>query len=145
MCNPLSADEEARRSSILPFGEDRATDMHDGKDPYVKLGRLAVLKEFRGQGIALLVRSALDWARKHPTYFNPGVSALGVEQLGMSRGVDVPKWNGLVCCHAQESVVRTWEKCGFEVDNGMGRWTEEGIPHVGMFVRLEIPQDALGL
>ncbi|KAH8900882.1 putative acetyltransferase, GNAT family [Thozetella sp. PMI_491] len=141
---PLTADEKARLASVLPFGADRATDMHDGKEPYVKLGRLAVIKEFRGQGISsLLVRTALDWMRKHPTYFNPGLMALGVEQLGMGEPGDLPKWNGLVCCHAQESVIGAWEKCGFKIDQGMGKWTEEGIPHVGMFVRLEIPPEAL--
>ena len=135
--------KEAQRLSVLRFEEDRATDMHDGKELYVKLGRLAVDKEFRGQGIApLLVRTALDWMRKHPSYFDPGASALGVEQLGMDRGTDVLKWNGLVCCHAQEAVVKTWEKCGFVEDKGMGRWMEEGIPHVGMFVRLETLPDS---
>jgi predicted GNAT family N-acyltransferase len=40
--------------------------------------------------------------------------------------------------HAQEQVVGTWKRWGFEVDEGMGRWDEEGIMHVGMFTRLPI-------
>jgi predicted GNAT family N-acyltransferase len=62
-----------------------------------------------------------------------------LEQLGIEKGGDIPKWKGLVCCHAQEHVTAAWEKLGFKVDGGMGAWWEEGIPHVGMFQRLEIP------
>lgn len=47
------------------------------------------------------------------------------------------RWNGLVCVHAQKQVVPFWEKFGFKVDDEMGEWWEEGIPHVGMFNRLE--------
>jgi predicted GNAT family N-acyltransferase len=130
------------RDSMGPvFPTDRATDMHDGTEPYVKLGRLAVVKEFRGHKLGgLLVRTALDWARQHPGYFNPSIAALGLEQLGVEKGGLIPKWNGLVCCHAQQSVIGAWEKLGFKVDKGMGTWIEEGIPHVGMFQRLEIKQ-----
>lgn len=122
---------------------DRATSLHDGREAYVKLGRLAVVREFRGKGIArLLVQTALGWLRAHPGHFDPSVAALGLEQLSSSAGaagnVDVPRWSGLVCCHAQDAVVGVWERCGFVVDEGMGRWTEEGIPHVGMFLRLDV-------
>ena len=129
-----------RRSSLArPFVTDRPTDMHDGVEPYVKLGRLAVLREFRGYKLGrLLVRTALDWARKHPAYFMPSIRAMGLEYLGLEKGGSVPKWNGLVCCHAQREVVAAWEKMGFKVDHAMGTWVEEGIPHVGMFLRAEV-------
>ncbi|KAK3320531.1 hypothetical protein B0T19DRAFT_242520 [Cercophora scortea] len=142
-----AAGRRQRSSSLLthPFSVDRATAFHDGVEPYVKLGRLAVLKEFRGAGIASqLVHEAIDWMRKHPTFFNPSVAALGFEQLGMEDnshglGRDVPpKWRGLICCHAQESAVKVWAKHGFQVDESMGKWTEEGIPHVGMFLRVPL-------
>ncbi|KAK3683349.1 acyl-CoA N-acyltransferase [Podospora appendiculata] len=144
-----SAGQRQRSSSLLthPFSVDRATALHDGVEPYVKLGRLAVLKEFRGAGIASqLVHEAIDWMRKHPTFFNPSVAALGFEQLGMEDshglGRDVPpKWRGLICCHAQESAVKVWAKHGFQVDESMGKWTEEGIPHVGMFLRVSLTPD----
>lgn len=42
--------------------------------------------------------------------------------------------------HAQDrpEVVKTYQKWGFQIDEKMGRWWEEGIPHVGMFIRLDI-------
>ncbi|KAH6983085.1 acyl-CoA N-acyltransferase [Ilyonectria sp. MPI-CAGE-AT-0026] len=128
--------------SVVPaktFGIDRATTYHDGKEPYVKLGRLAVLKEFRGHRIAgLLVKTVLNWLKSNPTYFNPSIMELGLEQMGASNGKDVPKWNGLICVHAQKQVIGAWEKWGFEVDEGMGEWSEEGMAHVGMFQRVTV-------
>jgi predicted GNAT family N-acyltransferase len=135
----LVENEQRRISYISPYGADRATSFHDGREAYVKLGRLAVVKELRGHGLArLLVRAALDWIRTHPAYFNPSVANLGFAQLGIEEASDIPKWNGLVCCHAQEQVAQAWQKLGFKVDEEMGRWKEEGIWHVGMFQRLDV-------
>ncbi|KAF4584365.1 Acyl-CoA N-acyltransferase [Ophiocordyceps camponoti-floridani] len=107
-------------------GADRSTSFHDGKEPYVKLGRLAVLEEFRGKGFAgILVRTALRWMKANPSYFEAVTS------------VDAPGWNGLVCAHAQQQAVGAWTKWGFHVDEEMGNWWEEGILHVGMFQRLQ--------
>ncbi|KYK55279.1 acetyltransferase, GNAT family [Drechmeria coniospora] len=118
---------------------DRATSFHDGKEPYVKLGRLAVVKDFRGNKLAgLLVDTVLSWLKSNPTYFDPSITELGLEQLGASKETEIPKWRGLVYVHAQEQVVGAWTKWGFQVDDAMGRWWEEGIPHVGMFLRLRI-------
>jgi predicted GNAT family N-acyltransferase len=131
--------EQRRVSAVQPYGADRPTTFHDGKEAYVKLGRLAVVKELRGHGIArLLARAALDWIRTHPAYFNPSVANLGFAQLGIEEASDIPKWNGLVCCHAQEQAVAAWAKLGFQVDEEMGRWKEEGIWHVGMFQRIDV-------
>lgn len=156
-CEPKA--DSARRTSVvggieggdatvgrpsLPLPTDRATTLHDGKEPYVKLGRLAVVKEFRGHGIAkLLVRTALAWLRSHPTFFNPSVTELGLEAIGVTTEKEIPQWGGLVCVHAQEQVISTWKRLGFEVDEGMGRWKEEGIWHVGMFQRLNIKGEHL--
>jgi predicted GNAT family N-acyltransferase len=125
--------------TIPTFTPSHPTTLHNGHEPYVKLGRLAVTREFRGRGIAAqLVRAAIDWMRKHPSYFDPSPAQRGFEHLGMEQGGTVPRWEGLFCVHAQEDVVRLYEKCGFQVDEGMGKWMEEGSPHVGMFLRVEV-------
>jgi len=122
-----------------PYIIDRKTTYHDGKEPYIKLGRIAVLKEFRGTGLArLLVHTAMTWAGQNPTYFNPSVTTMGMDKLGATSLHDVPVWKGLICIHAQEQVAKTWAKWGFKLDEEMGTWTEEGITHVGMFNRLNI-------
>ncbi|KAI0593764.1 hypothetical protein F4775DRAFT_586597 [Biscogniauxia sp. FL1348] len=135
----LSAVEQERQHAALPFGRDRATTYHDGREPYVKLSRVAVVPEFRGLNIATqLWAAARRWLEAHPDYFDPSVAELGMDQLKAGAPADIPKWNGLVCCHAQESVVGVYERWGFRVDEGMGKWYEEGIPHVGMFARLQV-------
>lgn len=122
-----------------PFITDRPTTFHDGKEPYVKVGRLAVVKEFRGHHIAgLLVKTLLSWLKANPAFFNPSIKEMGLENIGATSERDVPKWNGLICVHSQEQVQGAWAKWGFEIDEGMGKWEEEGIPHVGMFQRLDI-------
>ncbi|RYP93756.1 hypothetical protein DL770_000128 [Monosporascus sp. CRB-9-2] len=134
-----SAVDEERQNSALPFGTDRATTYHDGREPYVKIGRMAVIPEFRGHKIAgQLWRAARKWLEEHPAYFNPSVTELGMDQLKAGASSEIPKWNGLVICHAQESVTKVYEKWGFKLDEGMGKWYEEGIPHVGMALRLNI-------
>ena len=89
-------------------------------------------------GQEMRVFAELEWMRAHPAYFNPSVAELGFAQLGIEQASDIPKWGGLVCCHAQEAVIGAWAKCGFVVDEGMGKWVEEGIWHVGMFQRLDL-------
>ncbi|KAG5913610.1 hypothetical protein E4U53_004826 [Claviceps sorghi] len=137
-----TASSPAASSSIAAThgtGRDRATTFHDGREPYVKLGRLAVVKEYRGNGLsALLVRTVLSWLKANPSFFDPSITELGLKQMGASTETDIPKWGGLVCVHAQEQVVEKWERWGFTVDQEMGTWWEEGIPHVGMFKRLEL-------
>ena len=126
-----------------PYISDRATTYHDGKEPFIKLGRLAVLKEFRGTGLAkLLASSAMTWAQQNPTYFNPYVQELGMERISAVGTEGIPVWKGLICVHAQEQVVQTWARMGFLLDEGMGSWVEEGINHVGMFQRLNIETKA---
>ena len=98
-----------------------------------------MIKEFRGSGMAkVLVNAAMTWARENPTFFNPSVAEVGMENLGAESIEDVPVWKGLICVHAQEQVEKTWAKWGYKVDQGMGKWDEEGIMHVGMFQRLEL-------
>ncbi|KAI1130376.1 acetyltransferase [Nemania abortiva] len=131
--------DQRRLSAPMPFGADRRTDFHDGKEPYVKLGRVSVLSEFRGHQIAAqLWAAAKKWLLENPTYFNPSVKELGFDVMKVGSAEDIPKWNGLICIHAQENVTKIYERWGFKVDKSMGRFFEEGIPHVGMFQRLEV-------
>jgi predicted GNAT family N-acyltransferase len=135
----FSFDATVGQDEPLGYIVDRATTYHNGKEPYIKLGRLSVIKEFRGNGIAkVLANTALSWAHENPTYFNPSVSTMGMEKLGAANLEEVPVWKGLTCVHAQEQVVKFWANSGFKVDEGMGEWVEEGLPHVGMFMRLNI-------
>lgn len=135
----LSLVDQRRLSAPMPFGVDRRTDFHDGKEPYVKLGRVAVLPDFRGHQVAVqLWNVAKKWLQENPTYFNPSVKELGMDLMKVGNADDIPKWNGLVCVHAQELVAKVYERWGFKIDKGMGKFYEEGIPHVGMFQRLEV-------
>jgi predicted GNAT family N-acyltransferase len=131
-------------TSPPPYIIDRATTFHDGIEPYIKLGRIAVVKEFRNAGISkILANAAINWAQQNPTYFNPSVLEMGMEKMGATNTDEIPVWKGLVCVHAQEQVEKVWTKWGFEKDEGMGTWDEEGIMHVGMFKRLNIESKPL--
>lgn len=120
-----------------PWIVDRETSLHNGVEPYVKFGRMAVIEAYRGKGIAgQLVRAAIDWARENPEAFN-------VSEAVDVAGAEVPKtmttWGGLICAHAQEYVKDAWARWGFKVDEKMGRWSEADIPHVGMLFRVDLP------
>ncbi|KAI1343912.1 acyl-CoA N-acyltransferase [Xylariaceae sp. FL0016] len=136
---PQTESDVRRQSEALPYGHDRPTSLHDGREPYVKIGRLAVIPEFRGHRISIQMWSAArKWLEDHPAYFNPSVAELGLDQLKVDTANDIPKWNGLVCAHAQKDVIKIYERWGFQVDEGMGTWYEEDIEHVGMWIRLPI-------
>lgn len=121
-------------SNPPPYIIDRSTSMHDGKEAYIKLGRWAVKKEFRGQGIAgKLVRKAVEWLEENPSFFNKSVPGVDPAQT---------HWKGLLCVHAQKYVAEAWRSLGFEIDKSMGEWTEAGMPHVGMFRRIDVSKAA---
>ncbi|TGO66934.1 hypothetical protein BOTNAR_0051g00140 [Botryotinia narcissicola] len=108
-----------------------ASTLHDGVEPYVRLGRLAVLKEYRGKRYAdLLIQAALKWAGENPRFSE---EALSEEEKGT-----VPEWKGLVCLYARDVAVRTWERNGFVVDEGMGSWWEVGVRILGMVKRVSV-------
>lgn len=110
--------------------KDRPTTHHDGREPYLKLGRLAVVPSHRGRRLAgVLVNAAVDWAVRNYDFFDPP---------NISVGGSKPRWKGLICVHAQKAAVGTWHYQGFVVDREMGEWMEEGIPHVGMFRRVNV-------
>ncbi|KAI9880257.1 MAG: hypothetical protein M1830_004602 [Pleopsidium flavum] len=125
-----------------PKGEaDRKTSMHDGKEPYVKLGRLATLKPYRKLGLgSLMINTALEWAGKHPEQIMPLSNPMAREARKLAAGESErdERWNGLVLVHAQVVVEKMWAKYGFAKDEGMGVWDEEGIDHVGMWRRVPV-------
>lgn len=120
-----------------PWIVDRETTLHDGREPYLKLGRMAVIKQYEGQGIATkLVEATTAWATNNglETFSQPSTK----DEDGKEVDSKMTTWNGLLCVHAQESVTGFWQKTGFVIDEKMGEWTEAGIPHVGMFRRLAV-------
>ncbi|TVY80539.1 hypothetical protein LSUE1_G008110 [Lachnellula suecica] len=125
--------DEIESSEPPHFIIDRPTTYHDGREPYIKLGRLAVAKEYRGAGIAkLLAHTAMAWAQQNSIFFNASSKVID------SNTGKFPVWKGLMCVHAQEQVSKAWEKWGFKLDEEMGSWEEEGIKHLGMFKRFDV-------
>ena len=129
------------------------TDSHheDPEEPYVKLGRLAVLAPYRKLGLAkLLINTALDYAAKNheDIYQPPSPTTMEMASLRRDSVPEAIAWNGLVMIHAQANLKTLWERYGFaeELKNDNGevaiakepQWVEEGILHVGMWRRLKI-------
>ena len=109
-------DEQGRRTE--PY--HHATHMWDGHEAYIKVGRMATLKEYRGQGVARrLIQEAMEWVKGHSGEVGRG-------------------WEGLILSHAQKEVEVWWGKMGFKSDEGLGVWYEEGIEHVGMWRRVDL-------
>ncbi|MCJ1284873.1 hypothetical protein MMC26_004210 [Xylographa opegraphella] len=136
---PAAGGEEHRS------GYDVPTAMHDGREPYIKLGRLATLEGYRGLGLGkLLVRTTLEWAARNADALSKVGEAEGgaLEGEGVAReregAVREESWKGLVLVHAQEGVQGFWKGVGFEHDEGLGEWVEEGIVHVGMWRRVSL-------
>lgn len=123
----------------LEEGKPKDT-LHDGNEAYIKLGRLAVIREFRKAGISkLLIETALNFAKEHSAeimpHFDPTLFEALRQESDRGAGMD---WKGLVLVHAQTGVQKVWKKYGFETDESMGVWDEEGIDHVGMWRRLDL-------
>jgi predicted GNAT family N-acyltransferase len=112
-------------------------------EPYVRLGRLATLPAYRGHGISrLLISSVLDYVRKNPRAFSSTYSNLEDLTTAIQEGTTGTApiaWKGLVVVHAQrDRTVGLWKKFGFEIDKGMEEWDEEGMIHVGMWLRVAL-------
>lgn len=96
-------------------------------EPFIKLGRLAVTESQRGRGhAASLVRAALEYAVANPLDLGAGTEKEA-------------QWHGLVLIHAQMQVQKFWASCGFTVDEAFGMWDEEGIDHIAMWKRMQVP------
>ncbi|KAI9932309.1 hypothetical protein ASPWEDRAFT_27421 [Aspergillus wentii DTO 134E9] len=107
-------------------------------EPCVVLSRVAVLPEYRGYGLGReLIRTALDWARGHGVEIDDAYARV-IGEAGEKTGKGKGKWNGQVLIHAQVAVEAMYRKFGFETDEALGRWDEEGIEHVGMWQRVDV-------
>ncbi|GLI72148.1 hypothetical protein PoHVEF18_000316 [Penicillium ochrochloron] len=113
-------------------------------EPCIKLTRVAVLPEYRGFGLGKrLVETAMTWAAQHAGEIDAAAGELA-RQLSTEKDKHqnleggLEKWRGLVLVHAQVDVERMYSGLGFVRDEGLGRWDEEGIEHVGMFRRVEV-------
>lgn len=103
-------------------------------ETYIKLGRLAVIKEFRKAGISkLLIETALAFAREHPYEVGPQMDLSEALHKGISMN-----FKGLVLVHSQVGVQKVWKRYGFELDESMGTWDEEGIEHSAMWKRVDV-------
>ncbi|EAL91038.1 hypothetical protein KXW98_002994 [Aspergillus fumigatus] len=103
-------------------------------EPYIKLTRVAVLREYRGLGLGRrLVEEALGWARGHVKEIQEACRRVAGREL---------RWKGLVLVHAQVQGEKMYERFGFVTDEKMGRWDEEGIEHVGMWKRIDLEPHA---
>lgn len=120
-------------------------------EPYVKLGRLATLKAYRGMGLAgLLINAVFDFAKLNPDtiYKPPSPTAMERAQIKEHGKEQQLAWEGLIMIHAQANIKKMWEKHGFseELRNDKGEveiaaephWIEEGIEHIGMWKRIEV-------
>jgi predicted GNAT family N-acyltransferase len=138
-----------RHTDADPPAEE--VDTPHSAEPYVKLGRLATLKPFRGLGLAgLLINDVFKFAKANPDtiYKPPSPTAIERAQITEHGKEQQLQWEGLIMIHAQVSIKKMWEKQGFseELRNEKGEveiaaepyWIEEGIEHVGMWKRLEV-------
>jgi predicted GNAT family N-acyltransferase len=141
--------ESANKSTRVPIGTVRVVPAPNaphpendlgvgdqGKESYVKIGRLAVIKDFRGMGIAqLLMRKAIEFIINHPGDVRLQLDA-AERELHLQKNASL-EFRGLILVHSQVSVEKVYSRLGFEKDESMGVWIEEGIEHVGMWRRVE--------
>ncbi|QKX61576.1 uncharacterized protein TRUGW13939_08728 [Talaromyces rugulosus] len=103
-------------------------------EPYVKVTRVAVLKEFRGLGLAgRVMRVAEEWAAANKEAIDAMYRRVAGGDIQQQKG-----WNGLVGLHAQVQVEKMYQRMGYETDGSLGTWDEESIQHVGMFKRVAL-------
>ncbi|RDW89826.1 GNAT family N-acetyltransferase [Aspergillus mulundensis] len=139
---PPHASHDAFVAVYAPGTSDTGRDLTaDGYDlehePYIKFGRVAFLAAYRGCGLARrLMETAMAWAEENPQEINKAF--LEVYQREGGDASKPPAWKGLTLVHAQVDVEKFYGKLGFETDESLGSWVEEGIEHVGMWKRLDV-------
>lgn len=111
--------------------------VYHGGESFILLGRLAVRSSQRGRRFAdALVNAAMNHAATNPQKVFSAVSqAIAHDDTIPSQPAP---WRGLVQIHAQKQVQKFWAKFGFETDEGLGTWDEEGIDHVAMWSRIAL-------
>ena len=128
---PARYDAPSSNAPPIPGFEEpniEGSTVWDQREPYLTIGRLATLAEYRGRGYArILMEEALQFAGGHG----------GEMVLERDRGV-LGEWRGLVMVHAQARLEGWYRGLGFEGDEGMGRWVEGGIEHLGMWRRVDV-------
>lgn len=135
-CDPAGAGE---RISASGPGEDGLSvkeppPQQQEEEPYIKLGRIAVLPSYRGRGLSrLLLQTVENWALSHADEIN-GNSANNSHQN--KKNTNNAPWKGLILIHSQVQVQSLYERFGYRVDESMGMWYEEGMCHVAMWKRL---------
>lgn len=116
--------------------------IYNGREAFVKLGHLAILKEFRKVGVSkLLIDSALTVAHDYPYVIADPLSASFKEELRDTLGeiLDMnTDWNVLVLIHSPLGLQKFWARRGVQLDEGLGIREEEGIDHVAMWKRLDL-------
>ncbi|EPE28276.1 Acyl-CoA N-acyltransferases (Nat) [Glarea lozoyensis ATCC 20868] len=114
---------------IPEYKPDRPTKFHDGIEAYIKVGRMCVIKEWRGKGVMdELLRTGYKWLTENKGWTTGTIG--GEERFG--------GWKGLICAHADINAKRSWERNGFVVDEDMGCWWILGIQHICMWKRIEL-------
>jgi predicted GNAT family N-acyltransferase len=141
--HPLPGGSEHLHASvdIKDGGHPRSDSPHfqEPTEPYVKLGRIAILPAYRGLGLSrLLINAALNWAKEHPEEVLPPPAPANVEAAKQEGKKEWMPWKGLMLVHAQTQVQKMWESFGFVTDDSMGSWDEEGIDHVGLWKKVEV-------
>lgn len=137
--SPVPMHQEELHDAKIALGPRHGkTGMWDGKEVFVKLGRMATLMEYRKLGLGRrLVDTAIEWLEGNHEKIVEKAGA-GASDIEVERIEVVGKWNGLVLVHAQKIIERFWASCGFVRDEGMGEWWEEGIEHVAMWRRVTV-------
>jgi predicted GNAT family N-acyltransferase len=108
-------------------------------EPYVKITRVAILKKFRGYGLArLLMRAVEEWGQRNKGAIDAMYTAMVEGDVSGKHGGKGKGWKGLIGLHAQVQVESMYASLGYETDVSMGTWDEEGIEHVGMFKRVDV-------
>ena len=125
--------ETAKRGEQALGPKHGKTEMWDGHEPFVKLGRMATLKNYRKLGLGrLLVNTAFEWLES-----NADKVTGQLEKISYGHNEE-EMWRGLVLVHAQKEIERFWASVGFVKDDGMGTWWEEGIEHIAMWKRITL-------
>jgi predicted GNAT family N-acyltransferase len=118
----------------LSIKEPQKQQQQEEEEPYIKLGRIAVLPSYRGHGLSrLLLQTVENWALSHADEINSNSANSSSHQTQNKNNI---RWKGLILIHSQVQVQSIYERFGYRVDESMGMWYEEGICHVGMWKRV---------